>query len=341
MAVTTPDARSVEFTIRPMVAIDLATVLAINEANVPEVSSISMEQLEFLVEESACSLVVDVDGTVAGFCIVLGAGSAYDSVNYRWFMDRYTDAMYLDRVAFTEEFRGQGLGTALYDEVHEFVRARAGHEPLDARGQRRSPEPAVPGVPPSERIRGGRPAAHALRDHGLADGTGRRAVTLVCVRISEGRSSEIPTQTRIGTGSAAVLEEAEVVAGGGDVSASMSASRIVSPPAPVASISPSGSMIRAVAGVVEAAARADAVDADDVRLVLDRPRLQQRRPVQPPRRRPVGRHEVARRCRAPSCPELVGEAQVVADEQADPQALDVDGDELGRRRGSARPRRRR
>ena len=122
MAVTTPDARSAEFTIRPMVAIDLATVLAINEANVPEVSSISMEQLEFLVEESACSLVVDVDGTVAGFCIVLGAGSAYDSVNYRWFMDRYTDAMYLDRVAFTEEFRGQGLGTALYDEVHEFVR---------------------------------------------------------------------------------------------------------------------------------------------------------------------------------------------------------------------------
>ena len=87
-------------------------------------------------------------------------------------------------------------------------------------------------------------------------------------------------------------------------------------------------MIAAVAGVVEAAARADPVDADDVRLVLDRPRLQQRRPVQPSLRRPVGRARgsvgVVRQL-----PELVGEAQVVADEQADPQPLDVDGDELG------------
>ncbi len=108
-------------TIRPMEATDLREVLAINEANVPEVGSISIDRLEFLLAESACALVVDVDSTVVGFCIVLGPDSAYDSVNYRWFMDRYTDAMYLDRVAFSDEFRGRGLGTALYDDVHEFV----------------------------------------------------------------------------------------------------------------------------------------------------------------------------------------------------------------------------
>ena len=123
---TTPVPGSVGFTIRPLEERDLDAVLAINQANVPEVGSISMERLEFLVADAACALVVDVDGTVAGFCIVLGAGSVYDSVNYRWFMDRYTDAMYLDRVAFTDEFRGQGLGTALYDEVHEFVRGVPG-----------------------------------------------------------------------------------------------------------------------------------------------------------------------------------------------------------------------
>ncbi len=105
---------------------DLGAVLEINEANVPEVGSVSPERLDFLVAESACSLVVDIDGAIAGFCIVLGPGSAYDSVNYRWFMDRYTDAMYLDRVAFAEEFRGRGLGTALYGEVHEFVRGVPG-----------------------------------------------------------------------------------------------------------------------------------------------------------------------------------------------------------------------
>ena len=116
-----------DFVIRDMVPDDFEAVLAINEANVPEVSSIDLERLAFLVAESDMALVVDVgtpngDRAVAGFCLVLGPGSTYQSVNYRWFMDRYTDAMYLDRVAFTEEFRGQGLGTALYDEVHEFVR---------------------------------------------------------------------------------------------------------------------------------------------------------------------------------------------------------------------------
>src|SRR5690348_4873259 len=50
---------------------------------------------------------------------------------------------------------------------------------------------------------------------------------------------------------------------------------------------------RAVAGVVEATAAADAVDADDKGLVLDRPGAQQRAPVIAPRRGPVGDDHVA------------------------------------------------
>lgn len=113
-------------TIRALDEADLDAVLAINEANVPEVGSISPERLRFLVAESALALVVEVDRVIAGFCIVLPPGSTYDSVNYRWFMDRHTDAMYLDRVAFDSDFRGQGLGTALYNQVHEFVRGTDG-----------------------------------------------------------------------------------------------------------------------------------------------------------------------------------------------------------------------
>ncbi len=109
------------FSIRQMTPADFDAVLRINEANVPAVSSIALDHLAFLVEESAIALVVDVDGVVAGFCLVLGPGSTYESVNYRWFMDRYDDAMYLDRVAFDVAFQGRGLGTALYGEVHERV----------------------------------------------------------------------------------------------------------------------------------------------------------------------------------------------------------------------------
>jgi uncharacterized protein len=107
--------------IRALEPSDLERVLVINEANVPEVSTLDLGRLQALVDDSAFSLVVDVDGVVAGFCLVLGPGSTYASVNYRWFMDRFTDAMYLDRVAFSSEFQGRGFGTALYDDVHRRV----------------------------------------------------------------------------------------------------------------------------------------------------------------------------------------------------------------------------
>jgi predicted GNAT superfamily acetyltransferase len=103
--------------IRDMTATDLERVLEINEANVPEVGPADMDRLQFLVEESGFSLVVEVDGVVAGFCVVLAKGSSYDSVNYIWFMERYDDVLYLDRVAFDAAAQGQGLGSALYSEV--------------------------------------------------------------------------------------------------------------------------------------------------------------------------------------------------------------------------------
>ncbi len=100
-----------------MAPADLDRVLEINVANVPEVGPVDMDRLRYLVDESAFSLVVDVDDVVAGFCVVLATGSSYDSVNYLWFMERYDDAHYLDRVAFDASAQGQGLGSALYDEV--------------------------------------------------------------------------------------------------------------------------------------------------------------------------------------------------------------------------------
>ena len=110
-------------TIRDMTTDDLDRVLEINDANVPEVGEVDLDRLRFIVSESPIALVVensadtDEPGEVVGFCLVLAPGSTYDSVNYLWFMDRYSEAYYLDRVAFDASAQGKGLGSALYAEV--------------------------------------------------------------------------------------------------------------------------------------------------------------------------------------------------------------------------------
>ena len=215
-------------------------MLAINEANVPEVGSISMERLEFLVADSACSLVVDVDGTVAGFCIVLGADSTYDSVNYRWFMDRYTDAMYLDRVAFTDESRGQGLGTALYDEVHEFVRSVPGMNRWTL--EVNADPPNVPSLA-FHRARGFVEVGQQHTPYGITVSLMERVVEPTTGELRD-QSAHMDAQhcsrDRRQRRSWRKRKWSRVEA---TWSVSMSANRIVSPPAPVARISPSGSMI--------------------------------------------------------------------------------------------------
>jgi predicted GNAT superfamily acetyltransferase len=113
---------------------DLASIHAINEANTPAVGSATIETLAAIVDQSLIALVgsvasgasdrrtpdsVTVGDTpvIAGFCLVLAPGADYESVNYRWFGDRYHDFIYLDRVAIAAPYQGIGLGRRFYVEV--------------------------------------------------------------------------------------------------------------------------------------------------------------------------------------------------------------------------------
>jgi predicted GNAT superfamily acetyltransferase len=89
---------------------------------VPDVGEISLERMGWLQEMTAISIgVFDDHGSMLGFCMVFPPGTDYDSTNYTWFMERYDDAYYLDRVAFSEPARRRGLGTRLYDAVEQRI----------------------------------------------------------------------------------------------------------------------------------------------------------------------------------------------------------------------------
>lgn len=104
--------------IRDLRPTDIEAATAINNANTPAVGEADAEHLAHLLGQSVIALAAVTPGDeLAGFCIVLGPGADYGSVNYRWFSERYDDFVYLDRVAVAETARSAGVGTALYAEV--------------------------------------------------------------------------------------------------------------------------------------------------------------------------------------------------------------------------------
>ena len=103
---------------------DLPTLHEINESCYPGVGTETYEGLGAIVDESVIALVAEVDGEIAGFCLVLEPDADYDSINFIWFNEQYDDHVYLDRVAIAERFHRQGIGRAMYTEVERLLAER-------------------------------------------------------------------------------------------------------------------------------------------------------------------------------------------------------------------------
>lgn len=104
---------------------DLEDVLALNEASVPDVNSLSMVQLRWFAEHASYFSVVRIDGELAGFLIGLGPGLDYASPNYRYFCERHEVFGYVDRVAVAPAARRLGVGSQLYEDYATTLRGFA------------------------------------------------------------------------------------------------------------------------------------------------------------------------------------------------------------------------
>ena len=103
--------------LRPLRDTDVADVLGLNEANVTKLATMDEAKLSELREIADRFDVLDLDGAFGGFVITFASGAPYDSDNYRYFSGRHRRFYYLDRIVLHEQFRRQGFGGFVYDEI--------------------------------------------------------------------------------------------------------------------------------------------------------------------------------------------------------------------------------
>ena len=105
-----------EYAIRDVCDTDLESVLALNQSEVPHVGSVGLDRMRWFAAHADFFRVAVADATIGAYLVGFGPRSEYDSLNYRWFCDRYADFGYIDRVAVAAAARRRGLASRLYED---------------------------------------------------------------------------------------------------------------------------------------------------------------------------------------------------------------------------------
>ncbi|SDB61391.1 GNAT family N-acetyltransferase [Butyrivibrio sp. INlla16] len=102
---------------------DYNYVLKLNEENVDVLIPTDREELEYLAEKAVLFHVIYVDENPAGFIIALRDGlEDYDFKSYRWFKERYSKFLYIDRVVVDKKYWKKGLGRKLYQYAFDYAK---------------------------------------------------------------------------------------------------------------------------------------------------------------------------------------------------------------------------
>ena len=89
-----------------------AWVIGLGNANEVETGPLDHDRLNRMVEASYRVQVAEPD---LGFLITFVRGSAYDSPNFVWFIERMDNFVYVDRIVVAAHARGQGIARRFYE----------------------------------------------------------------------------------------------------------------------------------------------------------------------------------------------------------------------------------
>lgn len=127
--------------IRDAATRDFPAILALNAESVHFLSPLDEWRLQHLHAQAAHHRIVEIEGAVAAFLLVLREGADYDSPNYRWFAQRHSRFLYIDRIVVAANRQGHGLAAMLYNDLLAFANT-AGVETLTCEFDLDPPNPA-------------------------------------------------------------------------------------------------------------------------------------------------------------------------------------------------------
>lgn len=100
---------------------DFPRILNINAAEEEKTSRIDLARITQLDLCSDYHKVAVVDDEVVGFLLVMSETSDYDGENFRWFLERYSRFLYVDRIVIDQASARCGVGSALYRDLIQFA----------------------------------------------------------------------------------------------------------------------------------------------------------------------------------------------------------------------------
>jgi predicted GNAT superfamily acetyltransferase len=110
--------------IRDVLPHDLDSVLALNNAAGATILPLDAAGLRPLYQQASYFRLAEVDGHIAGFLPAMREDADYDSPNFRWFRERYSAFVYIDRIIIAKPYRGLGLGRVFYADVTSYAETR-------------------------------------------------------------------------------------------------------------------------------------------------------------------------------------------------------------------------
>lgn len=101
---------------------DFVAICALNLAAVRHTSQLDIDRLKALHSIASYHKVACVDGTVVAFILAMRHDAPYGNENFEWFAGKFDKYIYVDRIVVSQQARGLGIGSLLYDDLFNFAR---------------------------------------------------------------------------------------------------------------------------------------------------------------------------------------------------------------------------